>query len=80
MNILDELFLKFHDEFDKRLIKDASYRKAEEKLHSFLADELDNEKMEIYDSLIAALSDEIERVSAQSGIKLGADIIMSFIK
>ena len=77
MDILKDMVEHIRLDFDRTLLVDEEYTSAEERLHSFIGNELPPEKSHEIDSLINDVTNAMFHAAILYGIKYGASYICS---
>ena len=72
MEILRDMVEHIRLDFDRTLLDDEDYTGAEERLHSFIENELPPEKSQEMDSLVNAVTNAMFHAAILYGIKYGA--------
>lgn len=80
MDILRDMVEHIRLDFDRTLLDDEDYTGAEERLHSFIENELPPEKSQEMDSLVNDVTNAMFHVAILYGIKYGARLTAELLE
>ena len=80
MDILRDMVEHIRLDFDRTLLDDEDYTGAEERLHSFIENELPPEKSQEMDSLVNDVTNAMFHAAILDGIKYGARLTAELLE
>ena len=80
MDILRDMVVHIRLDFDRTLLDDEDYTGAEERLHSFIENELPPEKSQEMDSLVNDVTNAMFHAAILYGIKYGARLTAELLE
>lgn len=80
MDILRDMVEHIRLDFDRTLLDDEDYTGAEERLHSFIENELPPEKSQEMDSLVNDVTNAMFHAAILYGIKYGARLMAELLE